>query len=52
MPEIWAEIQLCAFMMKMNGKAHSWMKYLLLHAQIHNQADGFATSTWTQEWTH
>lgn len=32
-------------------KTHSWMKYLLLPAQIHNQADGFATSTWTQEWT-
>lgn len=51
MPEIWAEIQLCAFMMKMNGEAHSWIKYLLLNAQIHNQADGFATCTWAQEWT-
>lgn len=37
MPKIWAEIQLSASLMKMNGKAYSWTTYLILHAQNHRQ---------------
>lgn len=37
MPKIWAEIQLSASLMKMNGKAHSWTTCLILHAQNHRQ---------------
>lgn len=37
MPKIWAEIQLSASLMKMNGKTHSWTTYLISHAQNYRQ---------------
>lgn len=40
LPNILAEIQLSASLMKMTRKAHSWTTYPTLHAQNYSQADG------------